>query len=117
MKHIFFPYNNIFIKGNETLTGPDGFGVGTFCIFNTGCMSHGSIGDPAHGLSKSISMGLVLIICPSNENDSMNFKAAWHACDVQAIGHLHLKLLGQLDIAVTQNFWVSILGKGKTRLG
>ena len=73
-------------------------------------MSHGSIGDPAHGLSKSISMGLVLIVCPSKEDEPMSFKEAWHACNMDNLQPLHLKLLGHLDTAVTQHFWVRNIG-------
>ena len=96
-------------SGNETLTGPDGFGVGTFLLLNTGRMSHGSVGGATTGLSKAISMGLVLIICPSKENETLNFKYAWFACDVARMQPLHLNLLQLLDIAVTQNFWVRFI--------
>ena len=72
-------------------------------------MSHGGIGCPTTGLSKALAMGLVLIICPSKENEVMDFSKAWHACDVSSLGPLHVELLQTLDIAVTQSFWVSNL--------
>ena len=90
------------------MTGLDGFGVGTCIIYNTGCMSHGSVEDEAHGLSKAIAMGLVLIICPLTEDEPRNFKEAWFACDISNLQPLHVKLLLLLDAAVTQHFWVSI---------
>ena len=69
-------------------------------------MSHGTLGTPSHGLSKALSMGLVLIICPLKINEPMNFKAAWYACDMKGIKPLHLTLLSLLNEGVTQNFWV-----------
>ena len=69
-------------------------------------MSHGTLGTPSHGLSKALSMGLVLIICPLKINEPMNFRAAWYACDMKEIKPLHLTLLSLLNEGVTQNFWV-----------
>ena len=71
-------------------------------------MTHGSVGDEAHGMSKSISMGLILIICPSNENEIKDFQPAWHASDVSNLMPLHVKLLRYLDQATSLHFWVSI---------
>ena len=94
--------------GNETLTGPEGFGVGTCVILNTGTMSHGSTVGPTTGLSKALAMGLVLVVCPSKEDITLDFKDAWFACDVSRMQPLHLNILQLLDCAVTSNFWVSI---------
>ena len=75
-------------------------------------MSHGGLGCPTTGLSKALAMGLVLIVCPSKQDEVMDFSAAWHTCDVSCLGPLHADLLQHLDIAVTQSFWVSDLGFG-----
>lgn len=71
-------------------------------------MTHGSLGDLSHGLSKALSMGLVLIICPLPEDEPMNFDEAWYAANMMNLKPLHLSLLNQLSQAVTQHFWASI---------
>ena len=71
-------------------------------------MSHGSTVGPTTGLSKALAMGLVLIICPSKEDVTMDFRNAWFACDVSHMQPIHLNILQLLDCAVTQNFWVSV---------
>ena len=100
-------------SGNEALVGADGYGVGTYLLLNTGCMSHGTLGTPSHGRSKALSMGLVLIICPLKPNQSMSFRNAWYAANMMDLKPHHSTLLTLLNQAVDQNFWVSgNLGQG-----
>ena len=99
-------------SGNETLCGLDGYGVGTCTIINTGCMSHGNLGDETHGLSKAIAMGLVLIVCPLKESEPMDFEEAWYAIDMRNIKTHHSTILSLLNYAVSQNFWVRKSGLG-----
>ena len=96
----------------------NGYGIGPCVILNSGCMSHGSIGGNNTGLSKALCMALVLLIRPLNENQPIDFSAAWYALNVSDLTVLHLDILRLLNSGVTKHFWVSQglvdqgLGKG-----
>ena len=98
-----------FISGNECLVGSNGYGLGTNIMLNSGCMSHGNVGGKSTGLSKALVMGLVVLIKPLEENEPLDFSAAWYPLDVCNIQPLHLDLLRILNAGATRHFWVSLL--------
>ena len=100
-------FNKTHYSGNEVLCGADGFGIGVHCTLNSGCMSHGNVGDGTHGLSKGICMSAALLIAPLKEEVPMDFSKAFYMVDVSSITPLRLDVLRILNLAVTKNFWVS----------
>ena len=96
------------ILGNESLVDKSGFGLGTCVIFNSGCMSHGSVGGRNTGLSKGASVALAVLLNPLKEDIPLDFSKPWYTMDVSSMNHLQLDILRILNRSVSRYFWVSI---------
>ena len=96
--------------GNETCTDRNGYGIGSYVILNSGCMSHGVIGRGSNGLSKALCMAVVLFVRPLTENDPLDFTEAWYALNVGEMNYLQIEIISLLNRGVTKHFWVSFQG-------
>ena len=90
--------------GNEVLVSHCGFFAGACILFNSGLASHG--GGANRGMSKALAMVAVLLMCPGDVTQDINWSLAWTPVNVRNFKPHFQPILAAIAQACDHHYWV-----------